>query len=694
MAYGKSILSSIPADWVVENGSLTNTTMVLQANGSALYSIKLEDTEKLPETAEVTIVTTTLGILGNRVDVIGVLDDNTVVAHQLPLVDTGNGIYTTIIDFPEESYVSFTFKVSSKEGLTITEWSLNTPVSADFTEVINGVKQEIPKLLWDYNTLEFQVGQEECTVGMISARLSKNGDLQGHLQINFTASENSVVVIRIFDNEIQELYSPIEYVVKRGRNSVGIPHSYLKRKIGIHNFLVTMQTRTGTLTVETRGFLYTIDGGYLATRVVDVGYELYDLTIKQLPTEQDPSEIYAVCIDDGKALVRKRILNEEVAIAWEPVYIIEDAIQACIEFHGLWILRDGEQGFTLETEEVPFVVWRDATNVLWSQRGSDVTTKFQMAASVSDISLCMSYNFAPDIQYDQGVVCTYIKDGKVYYKNLCRQDMVGTLVWSAERELVVLGSGNTDVMVARLNDYRTVINAVNSKSQWLVSARGYVGQSIKPERFYLGMKQAALQPFTITEIKDISINSNEVFSVAEVPTDNPLNILWYGTETPTITSFSITSYLWSSPFTIELTCSHPLLLSEHYANNFKVYKASGLCTVVDVSLMGAVVTLTIADTISVMDTVTVAFRGNTAVRYVAYNDFILPVPSMSVSVGNPVMTVRELFSLTTAAASLLPITTTAYVDMDALVATDTFILTHTVANITTIDATLVGDFPL
>jgi len=652
MAYGQSILSNIPADWVVTNGELTSSTMTLHANGSALLNVTIDMIDKLPETAEVTVVAGAYSI-NNRVEVIAVLHDNTYVAHTLPIVDVSNGIYKTIIDFPGEDYSSFVFKISSKEGVEITEWSMATPVSADYTEVIDGVKQEIPKLLWDYNTLEFQIGQEECTVGMISAKLSKNGDLQGHLQINCTASEDSVIVVRIFDNEIQELYSPIEFVVKRGRNSLGIPHSYIGRKIGIHNFLVTMQVKTGTVTVETRGFLYTIDGGYLAQRILDVGYEVHDITIKQLPTDMDPSEIYAVCIDDGKALIRKRVYNEEVVVAWVPEYIIEDAVKACIEFSGLWILRDGEIGFTLETDEQPYVMWIDTTGVLWSQHGPDVTTKFQMATGVSYMSCCMSYNYESDIQYDQGLMCVYIKAGIVYYKNLCRQDLIGTMLWSAEREIISLGSGNTLVSVARLNDYRCAINTINSKSQWLISDRGYVGQAARPEHLYTTLKDLVLgveyASITTTEVDLIPECLNMSSSVAA----NPVDILWSGTSVPTISSFSIVDSYWVAAKQFKLICSHKIILYPGYLHNIKAYALNNAVEIIEITGSGSYeVTVTIAESIPSLAALDISIGGDMSTKYYALDNYKKTIPGMTYSVLSSVFRKTESLAITQQAAQI------------------------------------------
>lgn len=646
MAYGQSILSNVPADWVVVNGELTSSTMTLHANGSALLSITIDTIEKLPETAEVTIVAGTYSIY-NRVEVIAVLQDNQFVAHTLPIVDIGNGIYKAIIEFPEEAYSSFIFKVSSKEGVEITEWSLATPASADFTEVIDGVKQEIPKLLWDYNTYPFQVGQEEETIGMISAKLLKNVDLQGHLQINCTASEDSTVVVRISDNEIQELYSPIEFNVKRGRNAIGIPHAYIARLIGIHNFIVTLQVKTGTVTVETRGVLYTIDGGYLAQRIIDVGYELYDITLKQLTTDQDPSKIYAVCIDDGKALIRSRVYNGEVAVAWSPEYIIEDAVAAAIEFHGTWVLRDGEQGFTLETDDYPHVMWIDSIGRLWDQYGPDVTTKFLMAEGVSYLSACMAYNYASDIQYDQGIVCAYIKAGVVYYKNLCRTNLLGGVLWSAEREITTLGTGNKSVTVARLNDYRVAINAVNSRSQWVMSNRGYVGQGVRPEHICITMKPTEIHDAILTTLTESTVKSiHENVAISVLHHGQQISSFWGDQTLPTTPVFSFIETQWVNQNTVVLISRHPMYVLDNILHNFRAYTASRPCTILSATLETPYrLHIEVVENLAATETLTVNIGGSACLQFKASNYCRIPIQALTIDIPSPLLSKKEYVNL-------------------------------------------------
>ena len=100
--------------------------------------------------------------------------------------------------------------------------------------------------------------------------------------MHFYSTEQCDVYLRFYDNEIEELYAPLKYTVNPGFNSLGVPHAYLKRLAGIHNFIVTCQCTNGQLFMYTRDILFTIDAGHLAERLIDVGMDLQDLTLNRL----------------------------------------------------------------------------------------------------------------------------------------------------------------------------------------------------------------------------------------------------------------------------------------------------------------------------------------------------------------------------------------------------------------------------
>ena len=307
MIFGENILSRSPADWSVVNGSMTTANITLNAGGHATQVLTIEDILTIPEAFYVSVISSiyTGRYNPNAYIVIRAqTTDGTYYDYTIPLIDTGNGFCTVTFPVVAASYVSLSFTIRTDFTIIVTDWVLSGPVvdEVDFDEI----RQEIPKLLDDYNTAVFTVGQEEVSIGFITAELLQNTDMNGHVLITYISSESTLLTIRIKDNDITELYTPILYNIAPGRNSIGIPHAYLKKFVGIHTFTVTAQVSSGTVSIITRGLLYTIDGSYLAKRLIDIDANITDMTMMQLPTETEPSRVWAVGIEDNMARVRQR----------------------------------------------------------------------------------------------------------------------------------------------------------------------------------------------------------------------------------------------------------------------------------------------------------------------------------------------------------------------------------------------------
>lgn len=484
MIFGENILSRSPADWSIVNGSMTTANITLYAGGHATQVLTIEDILTIPEAFYVSVIASmyTDSYNPNAYIVIRAqTTDNTYYEYNIPLIDTGNGFCTVTLPVVEAaSYVSLSFTIRTDFTIIVTDWVLSGPVvdEVDFDEI----RQEIPKLLDDYNTAVFTVGQEEVSIGFITAELLQNTDMNGHVLITYNSPVSTVLTIRIKDNGITELYTPILYNISPGRNSIGIPHAYLKKFVGIHTFVVTAQVSTGTISITTRGMLYTIDGGYLAKRLIDIDANITDMTIMQLPTETEPSRIWAVGIEDNMARVRQRAIKGGAGVVWEPVYEVGPAIFAAIEFNGIWAERTTDLGFTILTDDLPWVFWIAPDNTLYGQYGTEASTLVTLATNVTTVSAVRGYKSYQILQNDQGLVVVYIKNGVVYYRNYATQEN-GITLWEPEQEIEVAGTGNTSAYIARLNDYRLALSVVGSSGNKLfITPRTYVGQAFKSDR--------------------------------------------------------------------------------------------------------------------------------------------------------------------------------------------------------------------
>lgn len=515
MVFGENILSRSPVDWTVTDGSMTQATINLEAGGSATQVLALSDISAVPEMFFISIIadTYTNTYSPNAYVVIKVQSVNYYYEYSVPLIDTGNGFCTVEVPTIATEYISLSFTIQSDYPVIISDWILSGPVAVDVN--LDEIREEIPRLLADYNTSTYTVGQREEAIALISARLLANTDVTGQLQITYVASEACTITLRCKDNDGTELFAPILYDVKVGRGSIGVPHAYLKRLRGMHTFVVTAQCSTGTLTFHTRSILYTIDAGYLAKRTIDVPTDLQDIALQQLPTDETPSYIYAVGVDiDGVIRVRYRPYSESAAIVWEPAYQYEPGLTAAIEFNGSWKRRLGNQFFTLECEAKPWVFWVTPDGTLKGQKGDEEDTLITLDTGVSLVRAVRGFKSDLYVAQDQGLVVAYLKSGVAYYRNYCFQENE-TTIWEEARVLTDLGTGLTNLHVHRLNDYRLgFVGSSPTGNKWLVTQRTYIAAAVPPEHFVLSALQYNAIAVVPIESQDYTITVETSFNEA------------------------------------------------------------------------------------------------------------------------------------------------------------------------------------
>lgn len=485
MAYSTNILPKSAAYYSLSNATITNGELILSSGGFAEIQVSSQMLPKLTTKMLVVVhpsvfsssytndaIQVTLSIVtssGNRIE------------YLIPVSYSKTGVFNTEIELPEETFAVFTYRISSKVPVSVYNWELCAEEAVDVTTVIDGVEQSLPKLLYDYNTYSYAVAQRELTVGLISCYLQSTTDLQGHFTLSFFATERCNVHIRIKDNGVTELYSPIVYTVERGYASVSVPHAYLKKLATDHAFSVTIQCTNGQLSIPVRGMLYTIDGGYLATRLLDAGVDIEDISIKQLPTDSNPSEVWAIGFEGNRLLLKKRVYSQALRENWEAIKDFGEGNRAALEFNGSWTYRAGAEKFTIETEATPHVFIVGTNGTLKDYYGSSFDTVVDLDTSVTSVSACRGFNSMVDDVQDQGLVLAYVKDGNVYYRQWLLDTTETYYTWTGAY-ILYDGGDASFVSVHRLPDYRIGLCVQHSAgTKWYITDRTYISQGIKPE---------------------------------------------------------------------------------------------------------------------------------------------------------------------------------------------------------------------
>lgn len=488
MAYTNNFLPKEAAYYTLCNATLSNGILTIDAGGS----VELPLTEKL-----LVNITKTFSFnyqLNYPLDIYAKitlvfdfkLDDGKCQTLSVFPSSLDTNVHSIILSTLDGKLVEGTISITSEVACQFNIWELCPEASnVEIQTVINGVEQSLPKLLYDYNTWPLQVNEYEQTISVITCRLLDNTDIQGHFSMTGMASESAILTLRFYDNEAEELFAPLEYDIRIGYNSVGVPHSYLARLAGIHSFTVTAQVTTGTIDIDTRGILFTIDGGYLAAREIAVGMDVCDLTIKQTSINPSPEEIWLIGIDAGEALIRKRSYSDQnTNVGFEPVSSLGKAKNAAIEFDGEWVYRPGSEKYTIETDEWPWYFWTDEEDVLWGQQGEDEETRVQLATDVVLVKACKGFSSIDYLKQDQGLVVAYLKkDGTAWYRQRIRNPETKVKYW-IKGEIQITEEAWDSISVTRLNDYRISFQLSNdTHNLWMYTERTFVGQACPPEMF-------------------------------------------------------------------------------------------------------------------------------------------------------------------------------------------------------------------
>ena len=462
--------------WTVTKGSIDNDTIKLDAGGTTVVYIEQRDIIELPRNAILQLMVSRYSN-GYTPNIYLDITVDTTFHQRINCVDN-RGLVHVEIDLPEGPYTIFKIEVFTDVSVEITNMSLTVP-TPPLEELLTDIREELPRILSYENRHRFSVGQVELPIGVISLRLIETASINGHLQINFIATESCTVILRFYTDDVVELYAPSTYRIQPGWNSIGIPHAYLYKAAGLHTMYVTAQVSVGEIIFEPNDVLYTIDGGRLASRTIDVGFDVRDITMSRTDPYGDPSYVFAAGIDEGRALIRGREYSQEYALAWEPISDLGPANDIRIESDGRWVQTD--IGYRYVTYDLPAAtVLRNNGDLEYIDLNGIISTRI-IAEDVTYHSMVRGYNNITFEERDQGMLIAYVKDSKAYYRNLLVLN--GEVVEHPEIRLLEDVTNVTRVNATRLNDYRlAIVVETDSINYLMVTERNWAGIAIAPSK--------------------------------------------------------------------------------------------------------------------------------------------------------------------------------------------------------------------
>ena len=353
-----------------------------------------------------------------------------------------------------------------------------------------------------------------------------------------------------------------------------------------------------------------------------------DIAIRQLAGETSPSLAYAVCIDEGIAMVYERLLPAQIDHRWTELFELGAATDAAIEFNGTWTIDTDGQCYFLQTEETP-LVFLVIGGVLYVQQWNDASTRYQLATGVVHVSAVRAWKSSDEPLLDQGLMVVYTKtDGSVHYRALSELTL-GELSWDLEQDVPQLATGNVSVQVFRTNDFRFGILCERGVGgfQYVLSKRTYAGQSVKPEAVYAQVGRNMF--LRMTPVLQHSANDGAHFADAAVP--GLAGYVGYYKGLPT---FSISATSRPSNHEFLMTASHDLIERLSLLPYVRITIDSVVTTmpqIVSAVVSGDTILVTTDIDISPWQQVTLTCYGESSLRYREDDTSFLLIGTFSVT---------------------------------------------------------------
>jgi len=494
-----NILPTLSTRWSGVNFTMSQLSFEFVAPGYAEAQITIDEVASLIDTAIVRCVIEPQQS-GYDAEVVLTLRIKAVEVEDVIycfLVNNRGGFCEIPIRLPVGFYDSFDVIIDAKTPCFIQRLSVEM-ITQDIETIINELRQNIPRIVADYNTHDIEIDHYETTVALITATLLRRIDAAGYVALSYETPGSARVVFRMYDDRHKALFSPIIENVGPGKHSFGFPHTYLKSNAGFHNFYVTMQCEVGAALVDTRSVIYFIDAAHLAIRELDTGTEIHDFTARTMPQRPDPSVFYTIGMFQDNAMVRHAYPTTIGITEWTSDFMIQNVSEVAIEFNAQWFATaDGRRYIT---DEFPHICYIDKTGDLYIQHFQSSSTRILLASNATKVAMLRGWLYQDAaVINDVGLLVAYIKtDGNAYYRRFFNN--AGTFIWENEQVLpfsVAAIRPFKTITINRVNDFRVVFSVTDDDG---------FGFSLLTRRYYQANSVENVNIFTFCEL-DVTLAS-------------------------------------------------------------------------------------------------------------------------------------------------------------------------------------------
>lgn len=382
-------------------------------------------------------------------------------------------------------------QISVNSTIDLTSFVIGNASSSSIDNIEEEINAALPFLVSDVNKREQtnNGSDAEIYVGMIPVDMKRdNTDTDAGFRTNIAVDSDGVLTERFYRDGIQELLSPVVTDLKAGRHIITDDHAYLNVPKGSHTYLATLQFEGGTMSIDTRKTLYTVETSRAGMRDIAIEGNVLDMAFSGIQSKLMPDEIWLMVKSLGNDLVHIQHGTYEStsqAISFQnDIEYLEEVVNGAIEFNGYWIKSavDANKKKFIASGKPKVLLQRADGSLKYGNFDSpDVPALVIEDSGVIDCSLILGWNFKDmtATSNDMGMIAAYIKDdGYAYYRTIVNGAM-DTNPFS----LTFLEAAYPlkEIRTFRTNDYRVGFTATDNDNNLytILTERYWQGDSVE-----------------------------------------------------------------------------------------------------------------------------------------------------------------------------------------------------------------------
>lgn len=402
-------------------------------------------------------------------------------------------------------------QLSLNNTIDLTSFVIGNASSTSIGNIEEEINAALPFLVYDINKREQSnnASDAEVYVGMIPINMRRDMvDADAGFRTNISVDSDGVLTERFYRDGIEELLSPVITDLTAGRHIITDDHAYLSVPKGSHTYLATLQFEGGTMDIDTRKTLYTIETSRAGMKDIAIEGNILDMAFSGVEQKYMPDEVWLMVqsIGSGQIHIQHGTYNPETqSISFQnDIEYLEEVVNGAIEFDGYWKKSgvDKNKKKFISVGKPKVLLQREDGSLKYGNYDSpDVPLLTIQPSGVVDCSMILGWNFqsATEVSNDMGMVVAYIKDdGKAYYRTITNGAMdVNPFPLNFSGAVTPL----QEIRTFRTNDYRvgfTVTDKVNNLYT-ILTERYWQGDSVESIYLESAFDQDSVTDYTIED---------------------------------------------------------------------------------------------------------------------------------------------------------------------------------------------------